>query len=339
MVFSANFLKNISKVSLETDNSNLLEDVSFFSESLILVQENDKVINAQLSNHFLLEESDTLFKKLMSKIDIKAIIQKILKTFVDLIEKLWNQFRSLLSSLFSKDKTIKNFKEDLLNIKISVYYSEERYSYCDFKLSTNFSVFKLFIENELADLVSDLTELGEYNTKEKLYTKIESMKEEIQNSEDYYNSIRSAIIQMRYPVEKQNFATLLFNYFRNDGKIIPASDIHPHEMQIIAKNYFEYKKIVQEIEKNKTDIQQATKKTEMMIQKIDPNKYTNTTLSEEAIIEITKVIQGRCIRVKNICDMFVTTFAAKLDAVKESAVQNKKILYLACKRLIKEGLA
>ena len=110
-------------------------------------------------------------------------------------------------------------------------------------------------------------------------------------------------------------------------------------MQIIAKNYFEYKKIVQEIEKNKTDIQQATKKTEMMIQKIDPNKYTNTTLSEEAIIEITKVIQGRCIRVKNICDMFVTTFAAKLDAVKESVVQNKKILYLACKRLIKEGLA
>ena len=340
MVFSTNILKTIPQQSLNSNNQKIFEEVSsFFSESLLMIQENDKIINAQLSNHFLLEGSDIIFKKLMSKIDFKAIIRKIFKIFIDLMEKLWNQFRSLLVGLFSHDKVIKNFKEDLQNIKISVYYPEERYSYSDFKYNTNLSSFKFYIEKELTDLIMDLTEFNQYKTKDKIYSKIESMKEEIQNSEEYYNSIRATIIQKRNSVEKQNFATELFNYFRNGGNIIPASEIRPNEMKNITEGYFNFKKTVKEIEKDKTEIQQIAKKTDSMIQKVDINKYTNISFSEEAMIEITKVIQGRCIRVKNICDMFVTTFAAKLDAVKESIVQNKNILYLACKRLIKEGLA
>ena len=348
MIFSTDILKSVSSnniynISNSRNNIDKIEESSLFIDTLKAISEDSRYFTSQFSEAFSIQEdssfSSFVFKNTVGKLDFKKILTKILNWFIKLLEDIWNRFKSLLLNLFGQDKVVKHYKQDLENIKIPVRYTEDRFIFTNLGLNTSYTSYKTEIEKELSSLILDISKFKLIHTTEKIVSELEFIKQNIDTSENYYNEIRGYILGTRSPIMKGDFATELFKFFRNNGNPVNGpSIITPNEMKRICSDYFDFKKLLKEVQKDKQDMQNVAKDTIRSIQNINLQDYIkNDTLPKEVEKIFLQIVENKCTRIKNLCDIFLQVFSAKLDAIKEAANQNKKILYTACKTLIKEG--
>lgn len=344
MIFSTDILINSSGKSIEKSGLDIRlesESVSFFVKALQFIQEDSKVLLSQtMQSNITSIQEGTIGNFLISaikKIDPVKILKKIIDYFLGLLNKLWTEFKILIISTFSKDKIITHYKKDLLNIDYPIDYQKERYIYSNLRKDMNHIMYKYKIEGELSDLILVLTDLKSISTKEGLIKKIEEIKQDIQNSNQFYDEIRGLTVEKQNPISKDQFYTELFNYYRSGGSLVKGMQINPNELKQIVLDYFDYKKILKEIENSKSSMEKTGKTIKAKLSGLNLEDYVKDTYTQEANQIFINIIKNKCDRVKNLCDIFLMSFTTRLDAAKEYQLQNREILYEAWKQMMKKA--
>lgn len=341
MIYSIGSIKDARSKSIPIiDKEDNHEISSFFFESLNIILTETSTFQTCLIETYsdnIIQEGFTidLFKKALSKIDFKKIFKKIIEMFLNALDKLGKEFTAMLLNLFNQKDVIKHYKKELENIEIVIRYSEERYRYSNLGLNTSYTNLKSELEKEFSSTVLDLTKLGKFKEKD-IISEIERMKSDINMTEEYYDTLRGKIVSSRNPVEKSDFAKELFKYFRFGGFQIAAGEVTPKEIREILDNYMNYSKSIKLVKKDQSDMKSYAKKLESDINNIKLEDYIKENISPEIQKLFLAVLQNKTIRVKEICNLFLQLFAAKLDAIKESYVTDAKILITACKAIVKE---
>lgn len=339
MIFSIDSIKNKPNRSLSVTPETFIdfENKSFFIEALQYLSEESKTFDYCFESVLNEGVGKNIIKILFTKIDYKKIIKKIIDNFISLLEKIWNNFYAFLMNFFSKNDIIKHNKSALENIKDPIYFSETRFIYTNLGLNTSYTSFKNELEKEFTDLLLDMSTFTQYTTYEQFFLKIEDIKNKIDMSENYYENLRGKIVGSTNIVKKEDFASALFKYFRNSGIEIGEGNITSAEIRACSEQYFDYKKSVKQIQKDKKDLTDASKKLQNDIMGINLDKYTSINIPVEAQKVFVKVLENKSRRVQETCKIYIQVFSAKLDAIKDSYCQNQKILFEACKSLAREG--
>lgn len=342
MVFSTNTILASKEKSFELVKDQKLNNNSIFIENLqIMMQEN---INFQIAmnNSGIRNINESIhatdvLKSLIKKIDFKKILINLLKKFVELLDKMGKELEVFMASLINKNTVIKHYKKQLQNFEKEVNYSEERYIYTNLRLNTSYTSYKSELDKVYSTLVLDLTKLSTYKTYEAFYRAIEEISNECSLTEDKLNNIRGKVLGTEDPIAKEDFPKYVFNYFRNGGSEIGSSTILPAEVRKACSDYFDYSKNIKMIQKDKHDMKDASEKLQKDINNLKLEDYIKDDLPPEANNYFARLLNNKCIMVKELCDIYLQIFSIKLDAIKEAHTQNSKILFEACKMIIREG--
>lgn len=351
MVFSANTLKISNKKSFPVKEENNIDiNISLFFESLKLLKENDRndyilfksfteSDNNQIIQEKILTFSD-LLKATIKRIDPKNIIRKILNGFMKLLDTLWRNFHAALLNLFGEDRVISVYKNKLNSIDIDIEFKEDRYIYTNLGYSTSYTSFKSELEKEISSLILDLSKIGSINTFNKMnyIRELEEIRNKnIINDEDI-DMIRGNSLGYKYGINKDKFASELFNYFRNNGYKVSSGTIKSDEIRNIYNEYMNNKSNLKEVSRDKNELQKASNDIQKQIMNIELETYIQDTIPQEASTIFISILENKCKKVKILCEIYTMILSAKMDAVKDSYIQYRNILFTACKELARRGI-
>lgn len=348
MVFSTNTIlasRNRSFPIKETKDTDI-ENKSFFFESLQLISE-DARNTYRLFQSFHLNEvitesennSSLSLKSILKRIDFKKILINLLNSFMNLLEKLWNNFHALLLNLFGQDKVINRYKDKIKSIDFAINYSEDRYIYTNLGGYTTLASYKSTLENELGTLQRELTEVGSLNQSNKeVYVKgLNTVKQNMIVTDQFFDSLRGNILNSRSSIKEEEFANALFKYFRNNGNKVSSGNIGADEIKSIYNEYFNNRSDIQSVINDKNDLIKTSKKIQSQIKSLDIEKYINDNIGSEASSTFVSILELEAKKVQNECNIFLQVFGAKLDALKESYIQYRRILYTAAQEIVRKG--
>lgn len=348
MVFSTNTLLLTKEKAFpikEDYRTNNLESFSFFIEALNMISEEQKIIHSifaeSYNNEVICNEgkiATSLLIMAIKKIDFKKIITNIMKRFVDLLERLWNSFHARLLDFLGDNNVIKHYKSKIMSIDSPVEFDEDRFIFTNLGLSTSYTSFKNELEKEYNSLVLNLSKFADFKTYEGLFKDIQSMKDNMDLSDNFFDELRGKIVGSYNSVSREEFGTELYNYFRNNGNVIPAGNISPQEIKMACNSYFDYSKDIKRIKKDKSDLKEAAKRIEKDILNVNLENYVKENIPDDAQKMFISLLQDKAKRVNLICNIYIQVFSAKLDATKDAFVQYKKMLMVASKKIVKEGL-
>lgn len=343
MVFSTQTIlssKNNS-ISIKENDNIIYKDHSFFLEAIEYILKDHKEFQTNMicsySNNTINESGSDILKSALGKIEPKKILNKVLEKFIEILEKLWNKFKSFMINFFNKDRTINKYKKELETFENTIYFQNDRYIYTNLGMNTSYTTFKSNIEKEFSTLILKLSTFRDFKSYDQLYNELEIMKQDINSNNEYFENMRGNILGSRNSIKKEEFATELFNYYRNNGSYIPAGKISPQEVRTACKNYFNYNTLMKSVEKDKNDMLTESRKIQKEISKIKLENFVKVNISEDDQRVFVKILSDKSFKIKQVCDIYLQVFSAKLDAVKESNIQYTKILLEACKNIVKEG--
>jgi hypothetical protein len=345
MVFSTETIMRSNTSPFKDNNKQeyyLNEDRSFFIETLNYILQEDIELNQVIlqSNTIITEDGfiKNMVGNFIKRIDPKAILIKLLNSFMNLLDKLWRELKAFIMQFDNSNHVIKKYSKQINNLSESIYYPEDRYIYTNLGINTSYTSYKNEIEKEFSNLVLNLSTFNEFKKNSEIISKLEEIKNNLDLSESYFDEIRGYSIGSSSKISKENFAQELFKYFRNDGNKVSKSNISPNEIKKILDNYQDYKTNLKMIEKDKNDMRAISEKIKKDIKNINFDNYVNMDLPEEAGKIFISIIQDKVVRINNLCSMYLQIFSAKSDAIKESHVQNSNILIHVCRYIVKEGL-
>lgn len=344
MVFSTATIKSSQSKTFPAiqKESSIDTSKSIFIETLQLILQEDIFIQRSLvdSNSELLSESDLgkeLFKTMIKKVDFKKILSNILKWFINILEKIYREFEVFMVSLVNEKSVIKKFKNKLERYDKPIEYISNRYIYTNLGTNTSYTTYKNDLDKEFSTLILDLSKFRNFRSYEELYQSIEDMRNESSLSENYLDELRGFVLGSRNSITKADFPKELYNYFRNDGIVVPSGIIPPEEIRLSCDRFFNYKKIIKSIEKDKSDMKAESSKIQQEISRINLSDFVKDSIPQEAQTMFATVLNNKIARVKNICDLYLQLFSAKLDAAKESQAQTSQVLIEVCKTIVREG--
>lgn len=337
------------------DSIRLSEDTNLFSYSIECLIESDEQLRNMLIDVYneAYGPRDILnnLKEFNKKFDFIKIIKYIIDLFNKVITKLFKRFMYLLTELNYSDYTIKKYKKELQNYNQSIEINFEHYNYTNLDAPIpNPDLFLRFRE-EYQDTLERLKEIGKTSeNKDNFIRNINTYKDSIsaEISNGYYNKLRkeivntSGMIHDNDVVTVDNYATKLFACFRHcvttpiDGKVTLSHDMIKESLH----RFLGSKDLIKKVENQKNKIQNVGDKVVSDLQKKSAKDFlTSGGISidydvEFALDQLLKVKAGQ---LSENCNIYVLAFSAKLDAIKEAIVIDKKILYKALENVIING--
>lgn len=323
----------------ETNTSikTISEEASLFVESLNILRESNRFFNNLLKKahtNLLLAESSEKNKVYLTEFSFKEIIDNIIEFFVDAIKSLWAKFKNLFRKITYSDSTIDKYADKIRNMKGEFTVSFPRYIYTCFDEDIPSVNLKYTFYEDYTILEQRINEIAELKTKTERSEKMRSLEADVKAdvSPAYYDTLRQKTIGRNYMISSNDYASELFNVFR-DGGDQATSKINNTEVTNILNRYTNNKVLERQIEKAKNETIGAANDVKKKIQSISLQNinrhYTPYDVEEEVLFN--RVLQAKSGQVNEVCNIYVMAFAAKLDAIKESAIQDKKVLFEAIK--------
>ena len=347
MVFSINTIKeSLNKPFPKNENivGSFNEDISFFINSLEYTMMENREINIMLSQTYssneLIKESigSTLFKDILSKIDPKKIIIKIIESFMNLLDKLWNEFKAVMLNLVNKDIVIHKYKSDLMKIDKSFYYPETCYKYTNLGTNTSRTSFKYNLDIEFSNMCIGLNDIKHSSTYAEVSSRLKELRVMYNDQQSYFDDCRSKIVNKHEPVSRDKFSIELFNFYRNDGIIYEGIDIDPVWLKNIIDDYFNHSKNMKVVERDIKLLKEASKNILKEVKHLKLENYVKENITEEIKQSFLFVLKNFTIRIEQLAEIYSMTLSAKMDAVKENYKQASGILLYACKLHVKEEI-
>ena len=334
MVFSTQSIIKAKEINLFSNNYEIdLEDKSFFFEALnLLLNEN----NESLMSKFL--NSDTV-KDMSRKNQFIEIIVKVIELFMNQLDKLWNFFESALLNFLGKNEVIAMFKKKLLNNELDIKFGEKLCIYTNLDASVTYTSFKNELNAELSSFVQELESFNKFTTSSEIQYALENIKNEMKDSDDYLNSVRDKVTgSYRTSVSKEEYADALYRYFRNQTVTNEGDDlVTAEEIRKLAEEYFNRRKHIKIVKSEKANLNSDSKRIIKDIEKLKLSDYSKLELNSQIKSDFNSIVKTKVSRVKELCNIFLLFYSAKLDAVKDYYCQSSKILFKASKEITKAG--
>lgn len=224
MIFSNDLVIKARNSTRETSNNINHSMNSFFIESLNIILEENKKVNAIL---YEMEDSSK------QDIDYKKSIKSILNTFI-------NSINSNYSTLIEQINAIKSNSQGI-NQNIDCQYS-------NLGIPITNNNFKTNIDNDYRILIAYLSELSD---KTKIYELSNDIETRIANIDDEMNSVRGSIYGSNNPaITVDNYASYLYSIFRSK-----SSNNELDEKKILLLFKKEKEDLVNAAKQNKLDIE------------------------------------------------------------------------------------
>ena len=348
MIYSLNSIKE-TILSKDTAVTESYENESLFVYGLRLLEESDMEIRKTLlsiyDNKFVNESLIDNIKK----IDLKYLVQKILHFFIKTIKDIFGRLKALLMELFDFDRSIKKYKKELHNMPDSFDLSK----YSDIKFH-NYSYFEadipdpnlyLKFSQNYEDSITELTKISKSASKQELINAIYALGDKIdtQSDSNFFNKIRGSIISSGKDlggiiVTAETYPNYLYSLFRNGeataytGKMT----IIPNQVAISCDRFLNSKALIRKIEKQQSAIELACSKVEKQFTKLTAKELSLYEGSADVEIEgaLDSYTKKKIAQLAEICNICVMAFSAKVEAIKECAVMDKKICYKAITHIL-----
>lgn len=307
---------------------NVNEDESFFLYGLSLVEESDMEIQRIIYENILESHSNI---SSIHETNIIDLAERIIHWFVEQIKKLFGKFKAYVLRIVNSGEYIKNNKDRILAYTGTFDVDFERY----FFTCTNPDIPKCdLVEQlgkELDQLQAQLDSLRGLKSKEErleVMNRIYQSMKDIDDSEMYYGRIRSFCIAATYPIAEDEYAKELFNVFRNGGDYYTAK-VSSVEIAEVYERYSKVKQTIKDVEKSKRDIIKSADTLLKDLKKISlkdvSNNYSPYDIGEEEMFD--RIRKCKVAQLQKICNIYTLAFSAKIDALKDSMSQDKKLLY------------
>ena len=332
---------SLSSRNLQTTNESTIKLVddskSLFIEALDMLRENDRFFNETLRRahtNVILAESSERDKTYITEFSIIDTIKSIIGFFVDLIKTIFGKFKSMFQKVIFSDKTIENNKEKIRNMKGEFTLNFTRYNFTCFDANIPSIDLKNTFYEDYRILEGKLESLADLKTKSERCERMRAIEADIKDdvSPAYYDTLRQKSIGAKYMISSTDYASELFKVFRDGGEQANGK-VNNTEINNVLNRYLANKTTLKDTEKMKDETIRSAKEIQKKIEHISLHKsnsfYVPYDVEEEALF--TKILQRKSGQVSEACNIFVMAFSAKLDAIKEAAKQDKKILLEAVK--------
>ena len=366
MVFSADMLLSENyEIPTKMEITNVEE--SYFDTALNFINEMSKDyadINKSFYKAVLEANNDEeiiheAFSDFTSK--VKEIIQK----FLNFIKSVFNKFIISMNKLIKSDKYLKDHKNDFSNFAPEHEFEMNIYKYTklDDDDFPNVNAYDTYINNlKIYTLKTDksksLTSDSIYDRLSDVYTDI------VENSTDWYDEFRGEVLGRTGELFTSNeFEQELHDIFRNDSSTKSKETITFGIVNEALERFLKYDKTLSSVKKIKDNLEKEYKRIKNSIKNLDITDFSNDNsvfnsiftdyadISSEVLglnliksdkttdknirTKIDNINKVRVNRIEGMCNIHSLAFTKKLDAIKEAYTQDKKILYVALKKMNK----
>lgn len=354
-------LKNVlsENSNVSTLESFTFSDFSCYNMSLDFLAESKKefneytkelyasILESEGNEEIITESFDKYFRA----------ITKFIDKFIKFVKNLVSNFFTSLSKLAGNDEYINEKAMEILNDftkddEFSIY----GYTYT-FK-STIPAIHALEAFNK--DFINiDFSNMkGCTNSREKadkIIAKLDAQYNEFSYAlqSDWYDIFRGKTILHKEPITADKFPVELFRAYRSGKEEAATTKIHVDKKYAI-KAYNEFKdydsskkdcintqnEITKEYDAIKKKIDNMVKRhydkdlTKLSVDFFGPGDITmtNIDMTKEIMNKIDIFIKAKSNQVQQMSSIHLLAFSAKLDALKEQFMQNKKVLYISLRR-------
>lgn len=304
------------------------ENESIFIYGLQLLESQDRDIQNMLTT--MIRESIVENKYLCESFDIGEVISKIIEWFIETIKNIFHRFKAYITKILYMDSAITKYKNQILSFDDAIEVDFERYLFT----CTNPNIPKCGLidhfEREfdnLKEMLKDIDGVKNQADRLEIMRRIHATIDE-QSGASYYANARSSCLGLTYPIAEENYAKELFNIYRNGGEFYTPK-VNRNEVEEVYNRFTNAKKLIKEVEKQKDDIIRAAKAVEKEIKSIklkDISKdYIPYDVSEEEAFD--RIRRIKIDQISKVANIYVLAFSAKMDAIKDSISQDKRLLF------------
>ena len=292
----------------------------------------------KISESLLYDIASNKVKKKIKALDPVDIISKIIDAFIKILLRIWREFEAICMNLISKATNINKYKEKLLNINIPIYYSEMHYNYSNTGRDTSATSFRNEMDSIFNDLTRVLDEFSKLKPNYNIGNEINKLKLESDIDDVFFDNMRGKILGSENLISAEDYGKALNNYFRSGGILIDDPEITSEEIRKRAQSWVDFKSTYRSIKKDKIDMENCAKNIQKKINNMSSEDYIDNNIPQKDISTFTYITFNYSRKIKEICNIFVMYFTAKMDAAKEEYSSNNKILFKAAQEIVRKGM-
>lgn len=329
----------------------LLDSVSM-TESLFqyglncIIESNNEIRNILFdimieSGYMITEGFKDEFNK---RFNFNNIVSSIISLFIKIITKLFNKGKAIILNLIYDNKTIEKYKNSISSYdrQLEVDFDHYNYSYLDKDIPS--SKLNLTFSYEYEELQDKLERICKTGNKEKILHGLEQLYNSIQMeiNHGYFDKLRRSVLadeDYKDVIFADRYDIELKKVFRSGSTTANKNDILPNEIHNTLKRFLKGKDMIKSIEKHKKEIEIAAEKSKKNINKISVKSLLKDYVPIDYDLEfnLNRVLKIKCGQLSECCNIYTLAFAAKLDAIKESLIQDKKVLFTVISDIIVNG--
>lgn len=348
MLLSANILKESTHVKRDNIISLLNEDTSIFSFGLEVLSENNEQIREIMSNIYKdsgYNINESFKEEFSKKFSFSNIIKSIINFFINGIDKIFKQFKILLSKILYDNNTIKKYEKQIRNYngEIKLNFDYYNYTYLDSNIPTISSFNEFF--NNYEEVMEELKNISKNNNFNTIIEKLQKMTENLNsNHREKLNEVRLGVFgkygkDLRN-VSEETYLNRLKEFFRS-GYNFPEKEFKL-DNKIINETLDRFLKggsLIKDCENHLKSIEKTSSININRINRMLPEDFLEKyePINYEFEYALNTYLKAKCGELQQICNIFVMAYSEKLEAVKSAIIQDKKILYEVISTIIKES--
>lgn len=339
-----------------------LEECYFKSAVDFITESNKEFTNSKITlyNKILETTSTTVIHESFSDFFVK--VKEIINKFLKFIKSLFQRFLTQLARIIGSDKYLEKHKKDFDKFKDGDKFKIDGYKYT---FSDNIPVPDALVQYNF-DLFDHLLDFENSNTStDKMITVEDISKARTDLSDrltDYYNDFRGKVLAKEdQKIYEVDYSDALFKVFRDDSTTTEIIDIDRSTIRLVIDRYFKFNKMQEYTNKQYKAIESAYKKVEEQIKDLvkrngdlsykvfvdrlpagsgtrisytaDTNNDTGVAMASDVLTQLDMYVKVKTEQIQECSNIHTLAFAAKLDALKECAKQDKETLYKALSRV------
>lgn len=306
------------------------EDISFLSKAISICLES-RALYRQLCMEYMQE--GTVLNEMFDNSTFLALIKAIIGCFIEGVKELVERFLSVFNTFTDSRAHIEKYAQQILAydkpLKIPDFM---HHKYTKLEADIPPSIINTKILDEHRELYGKLRRICTVG--DKTATDIAT------GMSDFYNKtkadfkdkdiflLRGQVVSINKGLSAELYTEELYKVFRNGMTTPIVGDIHQSEIHEAYRRWRNSKTVSKEIKAMEASIRANAEKVKKQIKDIRLVDITDGRFKESADLDniLANILRVECDKVSEMCTVVTLALGAKLDAVKEAAIQDKKVL-------------
>lgn len=312
------------------------EDQSFLADAISMCQESTFFYKRVALDVF---NEQTVVNEFFEGNSVIAIIRAIIDIFIENVKELVERFCHVVGTFVSKEYHIEKYAQQILKFDKTLRIEDFRhYKYTNLEGDIPPMSINSEILGDYDEILDKLSKIGRETNRKELIKKLSDFS--IKSKEDFRDKdiflFRDKVVGKKQGVSKELYSEELHKVFR-DGKTAPhLGDLHQDDIHESYRRWKNEKIYTKDIKRQRAILEANANEVKKKIRTIELSTITNGNFIEDYDLEniLNGILRNECDKIQEICNITVLAFGAKLEALKEAIIQDKKILYYCISEII-----